>query len=139
MVVPIKLAIATWRIEETCPSCSPPTRSTRAPFARRSPVRGLRLSYPHCVRNITHHMLPAATLKTLLILQRSFDEVEPVVAPEHLAFDEEGGGAEDTPLHRLRGRVLETLLRLGPHSPFEHLFRVCPHTPGDGCERTIFI
>src|SRR5215218_4591809 len=37
MAVPIKLAAATWRIEEVCPSCSPPNLSTRASFACPSP------------------------------------------------------------------------------------------------------
>src|SRR5215212_3799017 len=33
MAVPIKLATATWRIEEVWPSCSPPNLSTKASFA----------------------------------------------------------------------------------------------------------
>jgi hypothetical protein len=38
--------------------------------------------------------------RLLLRLQSRFDEVEPVVAPEHLVADEEGWGPEDAPLYR---------------------------------------
>jgi hypothetical protein len=38
MAVPIKLAAATWRIEDVCPSYSPPNLSTRASFAYLSPI-----------------------------------------------------------------------------------------------------
>ena len=48
MVVPIKLAIATWRIEEVCPSCSPPNLSTQASFACLSPILTPALQSPLC-------------------------------------------------------------------------------------------
>src|SRR5215210_1699068 len=38
MAVPIKLAIATWRIEEVCPSRSPPNPSTGTSSARLGPI-----------------------------------------------------------------------------------------------------
>src|SRR5215216_5418151 len=48
IAVPIKLATATWRIEDVCPSCSPPTLSTRASFACLSPMRTPALQSPLC-------------------------------------------------------------------------------------------
>src|SRR5215217_5137125 len=48
IAVPIKLAAATWRIEDVCPSCSPPNLSTRASFACLSPIPTPALQSPLC-------------------------------------------------------------------------------------------
>src|SRR5215210_3709118 len=96
-------------------------------------ARSLRTFNPHYATNTTHTLTPGATHEKrneggctslvprlqdfrqflgmgrrciLFRLQGRFDEVEPVVAPEHLIAHEEGRGPEDAPLHRLRGRVL---------------------------------
>src|SRR5215212_7691473 len=96
-------------------------------------ARSLRTSNPHYATNTTHTLTPGAThVKRseggaaslaprlqdfrqflgmgrrciLFRLQGRFDEVEPVVAPEHLIANEEGRGSEDAPPHRFRGRVL---------------------------------
>src|SRR5215211_7183735 len=48
MDVPIKLAAATWRIEDVCPSYSPPNLSTRSSFACPSPIWISDLQPPLC-------------------------------------------------------------------------------------------
>src|SRR5215212_7456758 len=48
MAVPIKLATATWRIEDVCPSYSPPNLSTRSSFACPSPIWISDLQPPLC-------------------------------------------------------------------------------------------
>src|SRR5215207_2503077 len=156
MVVPIKLAIATWRIEEVCPSCSPPKLSTLASLVPRSPMQTQALLSPPSTEYYSSRptsrnpesvgTTPDRTARpcgrthlreTGLHLQRCFDEVEPVVAPEHLVPDEEGRGAEDTPLQRLGGRILEILLRTRTRRPLKHLFGFSPHPPGDGGDRCV--
>src|SRR5918995_3820132 len=107
MAVPIKLAIATWRIEDVCPSRSPPNPSTGTSSARQgpipldlqSPLRNEYYAHPDTRRNprkadrgrprlprsaasgirLSGPFLGMGRRCILFRLQGRFDEVEPVV------------------------------------------------------------
>src|SRR5215203_4520467 len=99
IAVPIKLATATWRIEDVCPSCSPPTLSTRASFACLSPMRTPALQSPLCMYRIllkpwhptqpAHIRLPALTARPRPQRKAAGpdrDPAPPIVLREPLGF-----------------------------------------------------
>src|ERR671916_713934 len=137
----MKLASATWRIELICPSRSPPSLSMIS--SRVSRRRSLRSPQPTIIPSSTNprnprpeDALPAFVRRypsrrrrhgikapgPSTPVQRGLDEVQPVVAPEHLVADEEGRRPEHPPLDRLRGRGPERLLYLRRRGGFEHFF-----------------
>ena len=84
-------------------------------------------------------MTSSASSGSSALLQGGLDEVEPVVAPEHLVPHEEGWCPEDTSLDGRGGGLLEGILDLPGSRSLEQIYWVRPDPARHLSQRPVLV